>query len=102
MRTYEINVEVITAESAIVKIGFGEPASNDQIVKDAKIAVDEVKDQIMGKLVKLTGPASLPVAFVIAHELNHICPAVAVFDPKLGSYVVSVTHSPLYQLGDLL
>lgn len=99
---YNVAVAEATESVITLRIGFGEPGNNSEIVVDAKAAVEAVADQVMGKLVKLNGPASLPVAFVLAHSLNHICPAVAVFDPKLGKYVVSVTHTAEYALGDLV
>ena len=102
MAKYNVNVMETTKATVTLKIGFGDPAGNDEIVKDAKTAVEAVSQDIMGKTVLLNGPASLPVAVVLAHALVHICPAVAVFDPKLGKYVVAVTHTSDYQVGDLL
>jgi CRISPR-associated protein Csx3 len=99
---YNVTVAEATESVITLNIGFGEPGSNNEIVVDAKTAIEAVSAQVMGKLVKLNGPASLPVAFVLAHTLNHICPAVAVFDPKLGKYVVAVTHTAEYALGDLV
>ncbi len=90
----------------ILKINFGEPAQNDQIVRDATTRLDELitNGQLSGgPLLKINGPASLPVAFVIAHKVAHLYGAIAVYDPKLGSkYVVCITHSPAYNLGDLI
>ncbi len=59
-------------------------------------------DMLGGRLVLVNGPASLPVACVLAHYLAHRFGAVAVYDPKLGSYVVSITHDPEYPLGALI
>jgi CRISPR-associated protein Csx3 len=55
-----------------------------------------------GKIIKLNGPASLPVAVLISHELAHLYEVVAVFDPKIGKYVVSISHGPDYTPGDLI
>jgi len=55
-----------------------------------------------GKIVKLNGPASLPVAIAIGHEIGHIFGVIAVFDPKLGKYVVAVSHDPEFSVGDLI
>lgn len=84
-----------------LKVGFGEPASNERIVKDAMKALEEA-NLLGGRLVLVNGPASLPVACVLAHYLAHRFGAVAVYDPKLGSYVVSITHDPEYPLGALI
>jgi len=50
----------------------------------------------------VTGPASLPVAFVMCHAVAHLYGAVACFDPKLLGYVVCVSHDPKYKVGDVI
>lgn len=95
----------IALDNGILKVGFGSPAQNDQIVKDAKARLDEMvaKGELTGgKVIKINGPASLPVAVAIAHAVNHLYETVAVFDPKLGKYVVSVSHGAEYAPGDLI
>ena len=98
--TYKVEI-VESGANTTLKIGFGEPAQNDQIVKDAVAGIKALNLQ-GGKVVKLNGPASLPVAIAIAHEVAHIYGAVAAFDPKLGKYVVAVSHDPQYAVGDLI
>lgn len=97
MTTY--NVRLV---DSVVKVGFGEPASNDQIVKDAVAGIMAIREQLFGQVAKINGPASLPVAIAIGHALAHTSPAVAAFDPKLGKYVVSISHDPNYKVGDLI
>jgi CRISPR-associated protein Csx3 len=100
MTTYNIQLE-----GEVLKIGFGEPAQNDQIVRDTATRLDEMtaKGELKGgTLLKINGPASLPIAFVLAHKVAHIYGAVGIFDPKLGKYVISITHNPAYKLGDLV
>jgi CRISPR-associated protein Csx3 len=100
MNTYNINLV-----DGILKVGFGAPAQNDQIVRDAKARLDEmVKSGELagGKVIKINGPASLPVAVAIAHAVNHIYETVAVFDPKLAKYVVAVSHGTTHMVGDLI
>lgn len=100
MMTY--NVQILEGgENVTLKIGFGQPAQNDQIVRDAVYGIKALKLE-GGKVVKLNGPASLPVAIAIAHEVAHIYGAVAAFDPKLGKYVVAVSHDPELRVGDLI
>lgn len=101
MTTYEISLE----DGNVLKIGFGEPAQNDQIVKDAQMRLDEmVKSEELagGSLIKINGPASLPVAMVLAHALGHLYGAIACLDPKLSKYVVAIAHGGDYQVGDLV
>jgi len=97
MTTYNVTRE----DNDVLKLSFGAPAQNDQIVRDAVAAVKALGLE-GGKVVKFNGPASLPVAIAIAHEVAHIYGAVAAFDPKLGKYVVAVSHDPDFAVGDLI
>lgn len=95
----------IALDDDILKVGFADPAQNDQIVRDAAARLDELLSSgslVGGKLLKINGPASIPVAFVIAHKLAHLYGTIAVYDPKLASYVVCITHDPAYKLGELI
>ncbi|MBT9171444.1 MAG: hypothetical protein DDT18_01820 [Actinobacteria bacterium] len=100
MASYNINLD-----GDVLRVGFGEPAQNDQIVRDAVTRLDEmVKNGTLagGSVLKINGPASLPVAIAIAHAVAHLYEVVGVFDPKLGKYVVSVSHGNEYRPGDLI
>lgn len=91
----------IAQEGDVLRLSFGAPAQNDMIVRDAVAAVKEL-NLTGGKLVKLNGPASLPVACALAHELGHLFGALGCFDPKLGKYVVAISHDPDFAVGDLI
>ncbi|MEI2583896.1 CRISPR-associated protein Csx3 [Scytonema sp. PRP1] len=100
MTTYTIELD-----GEVLKVGFGEPAQNNQIVRDAARRLEEMTatgELKGGPLLKINGPASLPVACVLVHKVAHLYGAIGVFDPKLGKYVISVTHNPAYKLGDLV
>ena len=89
----------------ILKIGFGRPAQNDEIVREAVKELEEMKargELRGGRLIKLNGPASLPVIVAIAHQLSHIFAYLAIYDPKIGKYVVAIAHGPEYRPGDLI
>ena len=95
----------IELQGEVLKIGFGEAAQNDRIVRDAAARLEEMSNSgelSGGRLIKINGPASVPVAFVLAHKVSHLYSAVGVLDPKLGKYVIAITHSPEYNLGDLV
>jgi CRISPR-associated protein Csx3 len=96
MATYKVGLE-----GDVMTIGFSDPGSNDVIVKDAAAAL-AVLDLKGGPILKITGPASLPVAMVIAHAVGHKFGAVACFDPKLGKFVVCIAHGSAFKLGDLV
>lgn len=91
--------------NGVLKIGFGDPAQNDQIVKDASDRLGEMVasgELAGGEILRVNGPASLPVAMLIAHAVGHIYGAIACFDPKMAKYVVAISHNPAYSLGDLV
>lgn len=100
----EFFTAVITSESEgaiTVKIGFGEPADNTQIVPDAIAALSALRLQ-GGRGISFNGPASLPVAMALAHAVAHLYGYVACYDPKLHGYVVAISHDPMIRPGQLL
>lgn len=88
--TYRISAET-TPTGVLLRLSFGTPAQNDQIVRDAVLALEGLKLS-GGQTVFLNGPASLPVACALAHGVAHLFAEVAVFDPKMAGYVVAVSH----------
>lgn len=101
MASYKISLEA----GGLLRVGFGDPAQNDQIVKDAVARLDEMVkagELAGGTVLKINGPASLPVAVAIAHATSHLYGVVGVFDPKLDKYVVAVSHGAAYKPGDLI
>jgi CRISPR-associated protein Csx3 len=105
MTTYLMTVESHD-EGDLLRVKFGEPAQNDVITPDAAAALEvliESGQMAGGKVLRVNGPMSLPVAFVIAHRVGHLYGAIGVYDPKLGGkYVVSISHNPEYAVGMLL
>jgi CRISPR-associated protein Csx3 len=104
MTTYRIESE-LTTDGILLRVGFGEPAQNDQIVRDAVVRLTELIQSggLEGILLRVNGPMSMPVAFALAHGVGHLFGAVAIYDPKLGGkYVVSISHHPNYPIGLLV
>lgn len=101
MKTY--SAEIVSSVDGVttIRVGFGAPAQNDQIVRDAWEAMRNL-GLTGGKGVKIEGPASLPVAMALAHAVAHLYGWVACFDPKLNRYVVAISHDPEVRPGDLL
>ncbi len=94
-------------DEGVLHVAFGVPSANDQIVKDAVARLDAMTtagELSGGGLLKINGPASLPVAMVLGHKLSHLFEAIACFDPKLNKYVVTISHSPNpnYAIGNLI
>ena len=93
----------ISKEGNILKIGFGRPAQNDEICKDALKALQQLEKELEGgELIKINGPVSFPVAVLIGHFVAHKYAYVAIYDPILDKYVVAIAHGPKYAVGDLI
>jgi CRISPR-associated protein Csx3 len=98
---YKVSCSDDTDGVVLVEMSFGTPAQNDKIVPDAVAAIAAL--QLKGGAgIKFNGPASLPVAMALAHAVAHLYGWVACFDPKLGRYVVAISHDPAHRPGDLL
>lgn len=103
---YKIETSAVIVNGAagtLLKVGFGEPAQNDEIVREVEAKLNELKANGLGGAVALiNGPASLPVAVVIGHHLAHQFGAIGVFDPKMAGYVVSASHGSGHKVGDVI
>ena len=97
MNHYKIDFE----NGEILRVGFGEPAQNDVIVREVNEFMEEQK-RFGWKLLKINGPASLPVAFVLAHALGHLYEEIGVYDPKLNKYVNCISPGGEHNVGDLV
>ena len=85
----------------LVLLNFGAPANNDLIVPDAIKAIQALNLK-GGRGILLHGPSSLPVAMAIAHAVAHLYQFVACNDPKMGKFVVVISHTPERRPGDLI
>lgn len=103
---YKIEASKVTINGTagtLLKVGFGEQAQNDEIVREVESKMNELKTNGFGGAVGLiNGPASLPVAVVLGHHLAHLFGAIGIFDPKMSGYVVSVSHGSGYKVGDVI
>lgn len=98
---YNIKME----DGAVLRVGFGDPAQNDCIVREVEETLKTMQSSGQlpgGELLRINGPASLPVAAVLVHATAHLYGTVAIFDPKLGKYVVAISHGTTYQIGELI
>jgi CRISPR-associated protein Csx3 len=90
MATYNVST-TIRQNGVVLALKFGDQSSNGPKCRDAVAALANIKP---GGIALLNGPASLPVACAISHEIAHIFSAVLVYDPKENHYVVAVAHNP--------
>ena len=104
MAAYLISLEVM-ADGALLRVGFGTPAQNGEIVRDAVAGLEALVEEggFEGRVLRVNGPMTIPVAFAVAHGVGHLFGVVAIYDPKLGGkYVVAISHDPGFAIGDLL
>lgn len=92
------------ARRDLLRVRFGVTSDNTQIVREVadKLAALDAEGRLSGELLCIDGPLSVPITLTLGHVVSHRYGAVAVFDPKLGGYVVSITHHPDFSLGALL
>ena len=103
-KSYNVNAvaaNVNAVAATLFRVGFGESAQNDQIVRDTQSRMEELANE-QGQIALINGPASLPAAIVVAHALIHRFAVVACFDPKMSGYVVASSHGGAYNVGDLI
>jgi CRISPR-associated protein Csx3 len=94
-----------------LRVGFNRtiPADGDLLVRDALVAIEQLQDRgdLRGKLLKIDGRQSIAISYALSHKLAHLYGAIAVLDPKIGkvgykTYIVTSSHNPDYQVGDLV
>ena len=91
------------ADWEILRCEFGAPANNDQILIDAAEQIATIKNLVMGpRCLKVNGKMSIQIASFITAELTHVVAAISFYDPKLGKYIVTATHSPDYKFAQLI
>ena len=102
MTTFNVSLGDRIGAIQIVNVGFGSPATNQEIVIDAAEGFRAIAKQLHGTVIAINGAASLIAALAIAHEVAHITKAVAAYDPKLSKYVVAISHDSTYKVGSTL
>ena len=103
MKKYNVNFEELGNNVTKATIGFGDPATNAEMLKELSEREGDLKRAAgYGKLLVVNGPASLPIAMFLAHMVGHNFGAVACFDPKMAGYVVAISHDPDYVIGDVI
>jgi len=103
MQNYKFDITKIhnTLKVADVQVGFGIPSHNMDIVDELDEFLKENRNKLDGLFICITGPMSVHVAMVIAHNLAHNTRGIAVYDPKVSGYVVVITHDPMWQIGNV-
>ncbi|MDE0012119.1 MAG: hypothetical protein OXU36_13305 [Candidatus Poribacteria bacterium] len=102
----------ITSEDGILRVAFDASGDGSQTAKDIAARLDEMietgelnlGDLLKVHIAEVNVPESLPriAAMVMVSQLSHLFEAMAVFDPKLNKYIVAISHSPKYAIGDLI
>ena len=93
--TFTVSLEPVGQREAILRLSFGRPASTDEIVRDIAQAVSKLDLGSGFDAVWVNGPAPVAGSYVLAHVLAHVAGTVGVFDPKVGGYIVAISHGGL-------
>ena len=94
-----------TTAGATLKVALPQGHSGPDLVRDLEEQLAELKlsgQLVGGGLVVVDGPSTVPCAYVYSHHLGHLFGAVAHLDPKLGGFVVAISHNPGFAVGDLI
>lgn len=97
MSSFQVN-----REGRVLRVGFGDPATGDTVVRDAQAAILDLErrgELSGGGLLCINGRCSVAVAVLLGHALAHMFAAIAVFDPKMNGYIVCVSHHPDWAVG---
>ena len=97
-------------EGDLLKVNIIVKTRGNQIAVDAAARIEELisSDRLKGgKLIKINGKASLLASYIIAHRLQHLYSAIAVYDPKIcdvgiDRYIVTVQHGFDRPIGSVL
>ena len=101
----------LNKETETLHVGFGQTtATNDILVPHVLgllglVGLCSVKGELgkfMGLRLKVNGAMSAPIVSALTHRLSHVVKYIAIFDPKMGGYVVTVSHQPGVNCGDII
>ena len=95
----------VAREGRVLRVGLGESASGDMVVRDARAALLDLEESgglAGGGLLCVNGRCTVAVAVMLGHLLSHLFLAVAMFDPKLDRYIVCVSHDPNFVVGQVI
>lgn len=85
-------------ETMNLAIQITNPGKTEEMVKELREKLREV--EINCSLCMITGNLTIPLSMVVAHHAVHRAKAVAVFDPSINRYIVVVSHSHGWKVGD--
>lgn len=92
----------LTVKEDTLEVNFDlQCAPGDLLVKEVDAYLDELinTQQLSGgSLLKIYGRISLLLSYTIAHKVAHLYSAIAVFDPRLQSYVVVISSNQDYPM----
>lgn len=102
-RTDILSKIVVDSEKGVVQ--FNLSPTDALSYADLPRIVEKVYREIQGSnvdVVKITGRGPIWLYSAVTHAVAHLAKAIAVFDAVNRRYVVVVTHSPEYRIGDVL
>lgn len=95
-------LDLVRGVDDLLNVGFTSVvATNCELVK----FVDQEKRRVFSpgsRLLKINGAISLCILANLLPDLAYLYNAIAIFDPKLGFYVVCRSDIPDFKVGDLL
>jgi CRISPR-associated protein Csx3 len=82
------------------------PFDLEDIPKNVATDISDLLDSLLsrqgGEILKIGAFASPALAVIIALKVAHLYAAIAVWDHKLGGYVVAISDHPNFKIGDVI
>ena len=83
---------MLSLTNDVLTITLPEGKTNAELLVMMKGELKDLNEKFFGKEIKITGRITTHLALLLGHELAHICKSVSLFDPKLNTYVLVLSH----------
>lgn len=94
-------------QNGILQVGYNHnvAAENNHVIVYIEKRLNELIEEnyfAPGKLLKINGGSSLWLSIFIAYKLSGLYQTIAWFEPRLNKYLVSMSNSDEYKIGQLV
>jgi hypothetical protein len=83
---------MLKKEGNILKVELPEGKTQGELITLCAEELKGIENSLHGLEIKINGRLTTGMALYMGHKLAHICKTVSIYDPKEGSYFLSVWH----------
>jgi hypothetical protein len=84
--------KMFTLENDVLNVTLPEGKIQSELIAMAKTEIRELAPKLYGLNIKINGRVTTGMAYLLGHELAHICKSVSAFDPKENQYFLCISH----------